>query len=267
MAYALKKGLREGRKRNHAMVRPMSGKPFHPIPLALALALYSVMIAVCGAPGLCLALAAGVISLALAGVGPAQAARDGRFLLWMALFIIPARLIDPWAKAVFDPAAIPGTLAYIARLIAVFLHAEAFYRGTGAFEAADAISASARAVTGRADIDPGMYAALAILLMPRLLVQAGASLDAARSRGYALRPARRGRAGLPRLRRGLAAARAILGSMLKRSLMEGFRRAEALEARSYTPARRLRLRPLGLRDVLQAATPAAALVVLLAIGL
>jgi len=103
--------------------------------------------------------------------------------------------------------------------------------------------------------------------MPRLLVQAGASLDAARSRGYALRPARRGRAGLPRLRRGLAAARAILGSMLKRSLMEGFRRAEALEARSYTPARRLRLRPLGLRDVLQAATPAAALVVLLAIGL
>jgi energy-coupling factor transporter transmembrane protein EcfT len=226
-------------------------------PAAKALALFTLSLLSARAHPLSLASSAAFAAagLALSGRGIRALLADGRFLLWMALFIVPARVIDPGLPHWIDTGALPDAILAVLRLALVFAHAEVFYGTTELARLADLLSAGWRKVTRKSDGDPGIYASLAILSLPRVLSQASAVMEAARSRGYGARPAR------PR------ALRAITAAIVSTVLSEALRRVDALEARSYSPGRSLRTGRFGAADAVYAALPAGVLALAAIYGL
>jgi energy-coupling factor transporter transmembrane protein EcfT len=227
----------------------------HPLSKALALFFLSALSARAHPGSLAASALFAVAGIALSGRGIKAFIADGRFLFWMALFIIPARVIDPGRPHWIDAASLPDAALAVLRLALVFAHAEIFYGTTELSRLADLLSLGWRKATRKKEGDPGLYASLAILSLPRVLAQARAVMEAARSRGYRARSAR------------LRSLRSIIAAVVSTVLAEAFRRMDALEARSYSPSRTLHAGRVGMADAAYAALPAAVLAFAAVFGL
>jgi energy-coupling factor transporter transmembrane protein EcfT len=226
----------------------------HPAAKALALFFLSALSARSQPCSLAASALFAVAGLALSGRSMKTFLADGRFLLWMALFMIPARVIDPGRPYWIDAASLPDAALSVLRLALVFAHAEVFYGTTELARLADLLSLGWRKATRKKDGDPGIYASLAILSLPRVLSQASAVMEAARSRGYRARSARP------------STLRSITAAIVSSALAEAFRRMDALEARSYSPGRTLHTGRIGMADAAYASLPAAVLAFAVVLG-
>jgi energy-coupling factor transporter transmembrane protein EcfT len=187
----------------------------------------------------------------LSGIKGGELIRDGRFLLWMSLWVLPASCLEPGAVDWFRPEALPGALAYMGRLALIFIASEAFFKTTNLDRLGDAITGMTRRIGLKGD--PGFYIGLAASFLPRLMAQAEAAMEAARARGL-------GR------RLSLRAMRAVLGAIVTRAINGAFDRVYALEARAYDPGRTLKLCPFGPGDILALGLPAGALALVALLG-
>jgi energy-coupling factor transporter transmembrane protein EcfT len=178
--------------------------------------------------------AAALALLAAAGARPRDVAHNARFLLPMTGLVLAMRLAAPLPAGASRIQALVPALLYAARLSLVFLHAEAFYRSTSPGELAAAATRCARALTGRGDLDPGIYVSLVVGFIPRLFAAWERSREAAVARGWDPR------------RPGLHGSSALLASFSMASLRSALATAWALEARCYSAVRTLsgtRFRP------------------------
>ena len=219
----------------------------HPLSKLAALLALSVAATTVPAPWLVAVAAAGAAALAAAGafrqgVGGALRvlARDMRFLLPLGLFVAVFRVFDPWGPRLFRPAEIYPAALYVARLGAVSTFAEAYFRSTSAEELASAATGAARRLSRREDLDPGLYLSLAVNFIPRCFDAWERCREAALTRGHGGKHGRR-----PRLRSSLA----VLESFVAASIRQALSTAEALEARAYTPARKLAALPFRATDM------------------
>ena len=253
----------------------------HPLAKLLALLVLSAASASSRSLGLILLATFGTVGLILSGVfSPYFAAgikglvHDARFLLPVGILICLLRVIDPFGGSIFRPEEIAPALLYIARLAVIFAFAEAFFRSTSTAELSAAATHVARKTLGRDDLDPGLYLSLAIGFIPRCFSAWAEVSEAAAARGYGARRLLRGRvygarrrsvrghqeitaydANTPRQRHPLkrAVARlkttaAIVEAFVACSLRGALATAEALEARGYSPARKIAKQPFRIRD-------------------
>jgi ABC-type cobalt transport system, permease component CbiQ and related transporters len=163
------------------------------------------------------------------GKGARDICRDLRFLVPLTMIVIAFIILDPMSTAVVRFDKLPTALSYIARLIGLFVLAEAFYRSTSAEGIAAAITLAFRRATGREDIDPGLYLSLTLCFIPRCFQSYSRVREAAVARGYG------GKRGRPRFR----SSRLVLESFIAGSITAALRTVEAMEARCYSPGRSL----------------------------
>jgi energy-coupling factor transporter transmembrane protein EcfT len=223
----------------------------HPLAKIAALILSSALCLRVGIWSMAFSAVISLLAALLAGIKPGELLRNGRFLFWMGLWVVPASCLEPGARDWLRPEALPGALAYMGRLALVFIASEAFFKTTNLDRLADAITGLTRRIGLKGD--PGFYIGLAASFLPRLMAQAEAALEAARARGL-------GR------RLSLRAMRAIVGAILVRAINGAFDRVSALEARAYDPGRTLRLCPFGPADIVAMGLPAGALALVALLG-
>lgn len=163
--------------------------------------------------------------------------REGRFIAWMAAFILVLKCFDPEAKFFFRMDEALPAAAYSGKLCLLFVLAELFFKSTRISEIGSTASAVARRVLGRGDIDPGIYLSLAIDFLPRVLSAYGECAEAAGARGY-------GKARSP-----LSSTRKTIIAFMTVALKKALLTAEALESRSYRPDRSLEASKAGWADL------------------
>ncbi|MDD3981785.1 MAG: energy-coupling factor transporter transmembrane component T [Spirochaetales bacterium] len=202
-----------------------------------------------------------------AGLGLKDGAAAGRGLFILLAFSALARGLFPGDGRCFAVESLGPSSLYALRLGTIFAAARLFYASTRVSELGDYLSAAYRFVCGllrRAGAaglennngdcprprktptqerpaslaaDPGMMLSLSLVFVPRTFESYRRIREAAECRGFG--------AGKRRLFSGLALLQALLFSSVKNSL----RTAEAMEARAYSPGRRIilpRLRPADL---------------------
>jgi energy-coupling factor transporter transmembrane protein EcfT len=226
-------------------------RSLHPISKLVALLSLSSAATAARAPLFPFVAAAAIGALVSAGAfrsgireGLLALGRGGRFLLPLGFFVVAFRVLDPWSKSLFHPDELPYAMLYVARLGVLFALAEAYFRSTSAQELSAAATQAFRRLTGRKDLDPGLFLSLAVCFIPRCFDAYGRSREAALVRGYGGRRGRR-----PKFRSSLLVLESFVASSIKGALST----AEALEARGYSPGRCLPDLPLRAVDLALAA--------------
>ncbi len=235
-----------------ALPGPLSG--VHPLAKATGLLALSLLSARAGSASLAASASFAIAGALLSGLRLGDFVADGAFLVWTALVLLPARILLPGDGRIFAHSAAPQALMDMARLLVAFVHAEVFYKTTELSALSDAVSGLWRKLSRRKEADPGIYAGIALLSLPRALSRIGQVLDAARSRGYGAKA--------PPFR-SLAS---LASAMTRTCLDDAFRRLDALDARSYDPGRTLRTSAWGAVEAACAGIPALALALAAVLG-
>ncbi len=215
---------------------------FHPLAKLASLLALCLATAHANLAGLLLLGTAGAVGLAASGAfrprmreGLKALAHNARFLVPLGVFVAAFRVVAPGDGRLFAWSELGATAIYLARLAAVFVFAEAYFRSTSAEELAAAASRSARRILRRGDVDPGLYLSLALSFIPRCFATYERAHEAALARGYG---GKSGRGAM--LRAAIALLECFIANCLRGALLS----AEALELRSYSPARTLPELPL-----------------------
>ncbi len=175
----------------------------------------------------------------------------GRGLVILAAFSALARGLFPGDGRIFAVESLEASTLYALRLGTVFVSARLFYASTRLSELGDYLSAGFRVLRRAAAFpgarkrdrppslasDPGMMLSLSLVFIPRAFESYRRIRESAENRGFG--------AGKKRLASGAALLQALIFSSIKNSL----RTAEAMEARAYSPGRRIilpRIRPADL---------------------
>jgi energy-coupling factor transporter transmembrane protein EcfT len=243
---------------NPFALQPLSG----PLPRlsALAKAIFLICLSVAAmrldilASSLLLALL--LVLGALMGLRLGDGAAASRGLAVLLVFSALARGLFPGDGRIFAVESLRPSIIYALRLGTIFAAARLFYASTRVAELGDYLSAGFRRLRrvaasfrkrGKARgsdrppslaSDPGMMLSLSLLFIPRAFESYKRIRESAESRGYGV--------GRSRFFPGLALLQALVFSSVKNSL----RTAEAMEARSYSPERRIMLSRLKSADML-----------------
>ncbi len=193
---------------------------------------------------------------ALMGLRLRDGAAASRGLVALLAFSALARGVFPGDGRIFAVESLKPSTLYALRLGTIFAAARLFYASTKVSELGDYLSAGFRRLRriaaflgkrGKARAndrppslasDPGMMLSLSLVFIPRAFENYKRIRESAESRGYG--------AGRSRFFSGVALLRALVFSSVKNSL----RTAEAMEARSYSPERRIMLSRLKSADML-----------------
>jgi energy-coupling factor transporter transmembrane protein EcfT len=204
----------------------------------------------------------------LMGLSLRESAAAGRGLFILLAFSALARGLSPGDGRIFAWESLSPSALYALRLGTIFIVARLFYTSTRVSELGDYFSVAYRLLRGykvapashaapghdegaaasprspKADrssslaADPGMMLTLSLVFIPRTFENYRRIREAAECRGFGVRK--------KRLFSGLELLQALLFSSIKNSL----KTAEAMEARAYSPERRIIVSDLRSADIL-----------------
>jgi len=177
-------------------------------------------------------LIAGIVAIAAilllleSGLKPLSLLRDVSFILVFALFTAALRFLGLPEAALRPLSTLSQSAVYGLRLLAAFLAGRLFYATTSASELRDATTRICRRIPLLGRVDIGLGLGMILGFIPLVFEEWKASLEAARSRGFARSP-------------GLSKQALFVTAFLRRLMLRAVAVPEALSARGWTRTRGL----------------------------
>jgi energy-coupling factor transporter transmembrane protein EcfT len=138
--------------------------------------------------------------------------------------------------ALAEPAWLAGAALSWTKLVAVLGYSFLLYARADLDALGASLTAIARRLARRDDLDPGLYLTLTLSFVPGVAASFGEAFDAARVRGWGRRS-------------GVRALALVLASAMKRALSRALDAADAIYVRGYDGGRGVPERPFRLRDL------------------